>query len=74
VIGRQFRQLLTSALSTSDIADLIAFNFLSDMESKLSLLADCDVRRRVSRTVAAFEAIRPALEPAATSPAKPNLN
>ena len=34
VIGRQFRQLLTSPLSTSDIADLIAFNFLGDSRAQ----------------------------------------
>ena len=74
VIGRQFRQLLASSLSTSDIADLIAFNFLNDAALKQSLLSDGDVRRRVSRTVDAFESVRPALEPAAASPGKPNLN
>jgi len=74
VIGRQFRQLLTTALSTPQIADLIAFNFLDDLELKQSLLCECDVRRRVERTVAAFEAVRPALEPTAHGARKPNMN
>jgi len=74
VIGRQFRQLLSSALPTADIADLIAFNFLDDVQLKQSLLADTDIIRRVTRTVEAFEAIRPALEPVNTTSSKPSLN
>ncbi len=74
VIGRQFRQLLSSSLPTEDIADLIAFNFLEDVALKQSLLAETDVATRVLRIVTAFEAVRPALEPSNYSPGKPGLN
>jgi len=74
VIGRQFRQLLASSMPTGEIADLIAFNFLDDVALKQSLLSDADVMRRVARTVAAFEAIRPPLSQPAPSPQKPSLN
>ena len=74
VIGRQFRQLLASALPTADIADLIAFNFLEDDGLKQSLLSEPDVLRRVSQTVTAFEAIKPALEVPAFKPQEPNMN
>ncbi|HWE94444.1 MAG TPA: LON peptidase substrate-binding domain-containing protein [Tepidisphaeraceae bacterium] len=74
-IGRQFRQLLSSPLPTPDIADLIAFNFLDDVALKQSLLAEGDVARRVTRTVAAFEQAHPALEPASTMGSRtPSLN
>ncbi|HET6246654.1 MAG TPA: LON peptidase substrate-binding domain-containing protein [Tepidisphaeraceae bacterium] len=74
VIGRQFRQLLSTALSTAEISDLIAFNFLDDIALKHSLLCECDVLRRISRTVAAFEAIRAPLKPVSTMPGKPSMN
>jgi len=61
-IGRQFRQLLASPLPTADVADLIAFRFLDSVLLKQSLLADADVRRRVRRTVDAFEALRMAAQ------------
>ena len=73
-MGRQFRQLLASSISTADIADLIAFNFLNDLELKQSLLCDCDVLNRVSRTIEAFEASQPALPPIPFTPQKPSLN
>ena len=59
VAGRQFERLLSAPLPTSDLADLIAFNFLDDVWLKQSLLADPDVRRRVDRAVEALEALRP---------------
>ena len=62
-VGRQFSQMLSSPLSTSDIVDLIAFNFLEDIELKQSLLADTDVRHRVGRTVRALEDLVPMLLP-----------
>jgi uncharacterized protein len=73
-IGRQFRQLLSTPLPTPDIADLIAFNFLDDVKLKQSLLAETDVRRRISRIVSAFEQSHPALQPVAASPGNPSLN
>lgn len=54
-MGRRFRDLLGGPVPTSDIADLVAFNFLEDISLKQSLLAECDVRARVHRIVDAFE-------------------
>ncbi len=62
-VGRQFAQMLSSPLATADIADLIAFNFLEDLELKQLLLADTDVRHRVGRTVRALEDLVPMLLP-----------
>jgi hypothetical protein len=73
-IGRQFRQLLGTPLPTSDIADMIAFNFLEDVKLKQSLLAECDVRQRVERIVRAFEESHPALQPATAGPRRPSMN
>jgi len=56
-LARQFRQMLSSPLSTADIADLVAFNLLEDVPLKQSLLAETDVVRRVGRVIAALESI-----------------
>lgn len=64
-IARRFRELLAGPVSTATIADLIAFNFLEDVSLKQSLLADCDVRRRVARTIDAFESLYSHLQLAA---------
>ena len=74
VIGRQFRQLLATGLSTSQIADLIAFNFLEDVSLKQSLLCECDIHKRVERTIAEFESLHPPLEPVAYPIRKPSMN
>jgi len=60
--GGQIRKLLASAVATDVIADLLAFNVLSDdqVALKQSLLAETRVRARVSRTVDAVAALRPA--------------
>jgi len=58
--GRQFVRLLAGPMLTSEIADLIAFNFLSDVSLKQALLAEPDVRRRVERVVAELDKLRPA--------------
>lgn len=60
--GEQIRQLLASSLPIGPIADLLAFNMLSDGEVQLkqSLLGETDVPRRVWRTVEAVAALRPA--------------
>src|SRR4051794_39501293 len=51
--GGQIRKLLATAVATDVIADLLAFNVLSDDQVglKQSLLAETRVRARVSRTV-----------------------
>ncbi|HZK80094.1 MAG TPA: LON peptidase substrate-binding domain-containing protein [Humisphaera sp.] len=74
VIGRQFRQLLTSSLSTADIVDLIAFNFFDDIPLKQSLLSDGDVLRRVKRTISAFETAHSPPAPVGFHASKPSLN
>ena len=61
-VGRQFRHLLTGPLSTADVADLVAFNYLDDVPLKQSLLEETDVRRRVQRIIDAIEENQPALQ------------
>jgi Lon protease-like protein len=61
-LGRQFLQMLSSPLSTIDIADLIAFNLFDSPCLKQKLLAETDVHRRVQRVIDALEALRPGLE------------
>jgi len=74
-IGRRFREMLASPIPTSQIADLVAFNFLEDVHFKQSLLADGDVRHRVGRVVEAFEAIHSALQAAVPNDFRgPSLN
>src|SRR4051794_21429730 len=60
--GGQIRKLLEAAVATDVIADLLAFNVLSDDQAELkqSLLAETRVRTRVARTVDAVAALRPA--------------
>jgi Lon protease-like protein len=58
-VGKQFRQMLTSPLSTADIADLIAFNVLDDVSLKQALLSETDVRKRVDRVIQALDGMRP---------------
>ena len=58
--AQQFMQLLGGPLPTSDIADLIAFHLLDDVPFKLSLLAECDVIKRVTKIVDALCEIHPA--------------
>jgi Lon protease-like protein len=58
-IVRQFRQMLTSPVTTADICDLLAFNLIEDVQLKQSLLAEADVARRVERTVRAIEEMKP---------------
>ena len=53
-LGRQFMQLLAGPMSTAEAADLIAFNFLDDVQLKQTLLSDADVARRVRRVVGAI--------------------
>jgi Lon protease-like protein len=71
--GGQIRQLLATAVATDVIADLLAFNVLSDdqVALKQSLLAETRVRARVSRTVDAVAALRPTWQ---NIPQSANLN
>jgi Lon protease-like protein len=59
--GGQIRQLLATQVPTGVIADLLAFNVLSDDQAALkqSLLAETRVRSRVGRIIESVEALRP---------------
>ena len=62
-VGRQSRRLLDSGeVSTPELADLVAFSYVEDVALKQSLLAECDVRRRVRRTLDALEGAQAALQ------------
>jgi Lon protease-like protein len=70
-----FRQLLRSLVPTPHLADLLAFNFLEDVELKQSLLEEADVRTRVGRIVAAIQAIAPTIRSGLRGyPTTPGLN
>lgn len=73
-VGRQFRQLLSGAARTGDVADLLAFNYLDDVNLKQALLEEPDVRRRVRRVIEAVENSQPSLQPAYLRDADPDLN
>ncbi|MDP9172564.1 MAG: LON peptidase substrate-binding domain-containing protein [Planctomycetota bacterium] len=60
--GCQVRQILSSPISTSEAADLIAFNYIDNVELKQSLLRDEDTVRRVGRVIHALEIELPILE------------
>jgi len=71
-IAKQFGHMLSSALPTAHIADLVAFNLLEDVALKQSLLAETDVKMRVKTIVASLEEL-----PAPPIPAHagdPNMN
>lgn len=72
-LARQFRKMLDGPFATSDIADLVSFNLLDDVPLKQSLLAQCDVRTRVDRTVEELLQIHRMLGPA-LRPDEVNLN
>jgi Lon protease-like protein len=57
--AQQFMQMLAGPLPTAAIADLIAFHLLDDVPFKQSLLADGDVRRRVTNIVEALRQLHP---------------
>ena len=75
-IGRRFHEMLAGHIPTAIITDLIAFNFLEDVALKQSLLADCNVARRVGRVVDAFETMYSVLRSAAPTSfcSNPSLN
>src|SRR5438270_3750462 len=65
--AQQFLQLLDGPLSTASVADLVAFHVLDDVSIKQSLLAEYDVRRRISRLIDALKRLHPPAVPAAIS-------
>jgi Lon protease-like protein len=54
-LARQFRQMLTSPLTTADIMDQIAFNLLDDISLKQSLLCERDVRTRAQKVLRSLQ-------------------
>lgn len=60
--GSQMRQLLAGGIATSAVADLLAFNLLSDdqVALKQELLEETSVRRRVWRILKALTTLQPA--------------
>lgn len=74
-LAGQFQQLLRGVMPTSDVADLLAFNFIEDAGIKQALLGEADPRRRVRTVIEQLES----LCPAATSglrglPVDPSVN
>jgi Lon protease-like protein len=60
--GMQMRQLLATEVPTAVVADLLAYNLLSEGQTPLkqTLLAETNVRLRVWKVVEAVAALRPA--------------
>jgi Lon protease-like protein len=58
----QLKRIVSSPLSTGQVADLIAFHVLTNIPFKQSILADADIPRRVSRVIDALDAAVPMLE------------
>src|SRR5688500_5729919 len=75
-VGRQFEQMFQHGWPTADVADLAAFTFLEDVLLKQSLLAEPDIRARVTRTIEALRPLAAALRKShhAASPADPSMN
>ena len=75
-VARQFRDLLASPMPTADLADLITFHFLEDVQLRQLILADPDVRGRVQRVVEAFEQQHSLLSAACAEDflSSPNIN
>jgi Lon protease-like protein len=53
----QLQRIIASPLDTSDVADLLAFNFVPDAATKQSLLAEADAVRRIPRLIGVLESI-----------------
>lgn len=74
-LSRQFRELLSGPLTTAEIADLAAFNYLDDVCFKQELLGEQDVRRRVERVVGALRVRSEHVSPGLFGlPEDPSLN
>ncbi len=55
---QKFLEMLNSHLSTSDIADLISFNLIDDVQVKQQLLAEPDPCRRAERVALLLERLQ----------------
>jgi Lon protease-like protein len=56
---RKFVEMLDTDVSTPQVADLVAFNFLEDVQLKQMLLQEEDVKKRVRSLLAAIEEVGP---------------
>jgi uncharacterized protein len=56
-LGQYARAWLSSPISTSDVADLIAFHLIEATKEKQALLEEADTRRRVRRVIKNFESM-----------------
>src|SRR5262249_49602846 len=61
--AKQFLGMLSTALPTDAIADLIAFHLLDDVATKQMILSDGDVGRRVGLVIDALSSMKPAVKP-----------
>ncbi|HUB26846.1 MAG TPA: LON peptidase substrate-binding domain-containing protein [Tepidisphaeraceae bacterium] len=61
--GSQAQELFSRPIGTADIADLVAFRYLEDVQLKQSLLAERDVRRRVEQVVRSLRGLAGAARP-----------
>jgi uncharacterized protein len=73
-LARQFREMLEWLMPLGDVADLIAFNFFEDLLLKQSLLAECDVQRRVIRVILELDALRLPIRTHKTGLPRPGVN
>jgi Lon protease-like protein len=73
-LAGQFREMLDRLMPTGEVADLIAFNFFEEVLLKQSLLAECDVRRRVGRVIAELDGLRPLIRPPRSGLPRPGVN
>ena len=74
-LGRKFAELTQSHLSTGDLADLIAFNFVDDVPTKQRLLAETDVSKRMPILLDALGVTgRPLVSPSVRMFKKPGMN
>lgn len=60
-LTRQLRRLVDSAVTTPDLADILAFSLLNNLQDKQSLLAEADVARRVEKIIDLLSRAYPAI-------------
>lgn len=60
-LTRQLRRLFDSPVTTPDLADVLAFSLLTDLQDKQALLADADVVHRVEKIIDLLSRAYPAI-------------
>lgn len=74
-LGKKFADLLRSAVSTVDLIDLIAFNFVDDVVAKQAMLAEPDLGRRVGLLIRALAPVAtPTVSASVRMHAHPGVN